>query len=165
MPNLSTDDGVSLYYEEAGGGAPIVFVHEFAGDHRSWEPQVRYFSRHYRRIAFNALGWPPSEVPQDVARYSQAHAGDDIRSVLDGLEIDTAHIVDLSMGGLATLHLGLPRTLAAGFRGRLRLRAERVGEVSPRGDGHRRQAGEGGHGRLCRGLCLRPAPWRNSPIP
>ncbi len=107
MPHISTDDGVRLYFEETGSGLPIVFVHEFAGDYRSWEPQLRYFSRRYRCIAFNARGWPPSDVPQDVARYSQARACDDIRSVLDGLNIDKAHIVGLSMGGLATLHFGL----------------------------------------------------------
>jgi pimeloyl-ACP methyl ester carboxylesterase len=107
MPHITTDDGVRLYYEEAGSGAPVVFVHEFAGDYRSWEPQVRYLSRRYRCIAYNARGWPPSEVPQDVARYSQARAVDDIRSVLDGLEIDKAHIVGLSMGGMATLHFAL----------------------------------------------------------
>jgi pimeloyl-ACP methyl ester carboxylesterase len=107
MPHLTTDDGIRIYYEEAGGGTSVVFVHEFAGDHRSWEPQVRYFSRRYRCIAFNARGWPPSEVPQDLARYSQARACDDIRSVLDGLNIDKAHIVGLSMGGMATLHFGL----------------------------------------------------------
>jgi pimeloyl-ACP methyl ester carboxylesterase len=107
MPHLTTDDGVRLYYEETGSGAPIVFVHEFAGDSRSWEPQIRYFSRRYRCIAFNARGWPPSEVPEDVARYSQARACDDIRAVLDNLKIDKAHIVGLSMGGMATLHFGL----------------------------------------------------------
>jgi pimeloyl-ACP methyl ester carboxylesterase len=107
MPHLTTDDDVRLYYEEVGSGAPVIFVHEFAGDYRSWEPQVRYLSRRYRCIAFNARGWPPSEVPQDVARYSQARACDDIRSVLDGLKIDKAHIVGLSMGGMAILHFGL----------------------------------------------------------
>ena len=107
MPHLSTDDGVQLYYEETGSGAPIVFVHEFAGDYRSWEPQMRYFARRYRCIAFNARGWPPSEVPQDAARYSQARACDDIRCVLDALKIDKAHVVGLSMGGFATLHFGL----------------------------------------------------------
>jgi pimeloyl-ACP methyl ester carboxylesterase len=107
MPHLLTDDGVRLYYEETGSGAPIVFVHEFAGDIRSWEPQVRYFSRRYRCIAFNARGWPPSDVPPDVGSYSQARACDDIRAVLDGLKIAKAHIVGLSMGGFATLHFGL----------------------------------------------------------
>jgi len=107
MPHLSTDDGVKLYYEETGTGTPVVFVHEFAGDYRSWEPQVRYFSRRYRCITFNARGWQPSEVPENVARYSQARACDDIRCVLDHFKIDRAHIVGLSMGGLATLHFGL----------------------------------------------------------
>ena len=56
MPILTTDDGVKLHYEEAGSGTPVVFVHEFAGDQRSWEPQVRYFSRRYRCITYNARG-------------------------------------------------------------------------------------------------------------
>jgi pimeloyl-ACP methyl ester carboxylesterase len=107
MPHLTTDDGVKLYFEETGSGTPVVFVHEFAGDFRSWEPQVRFLARRYRCVTFNARGYPPSEVPEDVARYSQARAVDDIRAVLDGLGIDKAHIVGLSMGGLSTLHFGL----------------------------------------------------------
>ena len=107
MPTLSTDDGVKLFYEEAGAGNPVVFVHEFAGDQRSWEPQLRHFSRRYRCIAFNARGYPPSEVPEDFERYSQARARDDIRAVLDALRIDKAHIVGLSMGAFATLHFGM----------------------------------------------------------
>jgi pimeloyl-ACP methyl ester carboxylesterase len=107
MSTLKTDDGVQLYYEETGGGAPIVFVHEFAGDWRSWEPQVRHFSRRYRCIAFNARGYPPSDVPQDVGRYSQERARDDIRCVLDALGIARAHVVGNSMGGFATLHFGM----------------------------------------------------------
>lgn len=107
MPTLATDDGVKLYYEEAGSGTPIVFVHEFAGDHRSWEPQLRHFSRRYRSIAYNARGYPPSDVPEDVERYSQARARDDVRAVLDALGIERAHIVGLSMGAFATLHFGI----------------------------------------------------------
>jgi pimeloyl-ACP methyl ester carboxylesterase len=107
MPHLTTDDNVRLYYEEVGSGVPILFVHEFAGDYRSWEPQLRYFARRYRAIAFNARGYPPSEVPAPGPAYSQARAAADIRSVLDQLKIDTAHVVGLSMGGLAVLHFGL----------------------------------------------------------
>ena len=106
MPHLTTDDGVKLYYEDSGTGIPIVFVHEFAGDHRAWEPQVRYFSRRYRCITYDARGYPPSEVPADGERYSQNRARDDIRAVLDALSVETAHIVGLSMGGFATLHFG-----------------------------------------------------------
>ena len=107
MPHITIDDGVRLYYEETGSGAPIIFVHEFAGDHRAWEPQVRFFSRHYRCITYSARGFPPSDVPTDPAAYSQARARDDIRAVLNELGIERAHIVGLSMGGFATLHFGI----------------------------------------------------------
>ncbi len=107
MPLVNADDGVKLYFEETGSGTPIIFVHEFAGDHRSWEPQLRYFARRYRCIAFNARGYPPSDVPEDGEKYSQDKARDDIRAVLDGLSIGRAHVVGLSMGGFATLHFGL----------------------------------------------------------
>jgi pimeloyl-ACP methyl ester carboxylesterase len=107
MAMITTDDGVKLHCEEAGSGTPVVFVHEFAGDHRSWEPQMRHFARRYRCIAYAARGYPPSDVPADVERYSQARATDDIRCVLDGLGLARAHVVGLSMGAFATLHFGM----------------------------------------------------------
>lgn len=106
MPFAKTDDGVKLYYEEVGAGAPIVFVHEFAADHRSWEMQMRHFGQRYRCITWSARGYPPSDVPEKATSYSQNRAADDIASVMDHLKIDTAHIVGLSMGGFATLHFG-----------------------------------------------------------
>jgi pimeloyl-ACP methyl ester carboxylesterase len=105
MPHLSTDDKIQLYYDEVGTGIPIVFIHEFAGDVRSYEMQLRYFGQRYRCIAFNARGYPPSDVPNGEL-YSQERARDDIRAVLDALTIDKAHIVGLSMGGFAALHFG-----------------------------------------------------------
>ncbi|MBO22389.1 MAG: alpha/beta hydrolase [Rhodospirillaceae bacterium] len=106
MTHIKTDDGVNLWVEEHGSGTPVVFVHEFGGDIRSWEPQLRHFARNYRAIAFNACGYPPSEVPEDVEMYGQFRAVDDILAVLDALMIDAAHIVGLSMGGFAALHFG-----------------------------------------------------------
>jgi pimeloyl-ACP methyl ester carboxylesterase len=102
-----TDDGVRLYYEEAGTGTPIVFVHEFGGDHRGWEPQMRHFARRHRCVTFAARGYPPSDVPESVDAYSQARAVRDILAVMDAARIDRAHVVGLSMGGFAALHLGL----------------------------------------------------------
>jgi pimeloyl-ACP methyl ester carboxylesterase len=107
MPHITTDDGVKLHYEEAGRGTPIVFVHEFAGDLRSWEPQLAHFSRRYRCIAYNARGYPPSDVPESFERYSQDRARDDVRAVMDALGIERAFVVGLSMGGFATLHFGM----------------------------------------------------------
>lgn len=105
MAFLTTDDGVKLYYEETGTGVPIVFIHELAGDVRAYEPQVRYFSRRYRCITYNAPGYPPSDVPDD-SRYSQERARDDVLAVMDALKVENAHLVGLSMGGFAVLHFG-----------------------------------------------------------
>ena len=106
MPTARVN-GLSLFYEEAGQGTPLVFVHEFAGEARSWHLQVRFFARRYRTIAYNARGYPPSDVPEDPKAYSQDQAVDDIRGLLDALGIRKAHICGLSMGGYATLHFGL----------------------------------------------------------
>jgi pimeloyl-ACP methyl ester carboxylesterase len=99
--------GARLHYEEVGTGLPLVFVHEFAGEAQSWHLQVRFFSRRYRCITFNARGYPPSDVPEDPTLYSQQQAVEDIKAILDHLKIDKAHVCGLSMGGYATLHFGL----------------------------------------------------------
>jgi pimeloyl-ACP methyl ester carboxylesterase len=96
-----------LHVEEAGSGTPMVFVHEFAGDHRSWEPQLRFFARRYRCLAFAARGYPPSDVPSDPSAYSQDRATDDIADVIRAMGAEGAHVVGLSMGAFATLQLGL----------------------------------------------------------
>jgi pimeloyl-ACP methyl ester carboxylesterase len=118
MPTIRTDDGVNIYCEEAGSGTPIVFVHEFAGDWRSWEPQMRHFARRYRCITYSMRGYLPSDVPDSPDRYSQERMRDDIRCVLDALKIDRAHIVGCSMGAFAALHFGMEygnaATVAAG---------------------------------------------------
>lgn len=106
MPFATTDDGVRLHYEETGSGTPLIFVHEFAGDHRSWEAQMRHFGRRYRAITYAARGYPPSDVPAQPSSYGQNRAADDIGAVLDHLGIAQAHVCGLSMGGFATLHFG-----------------------------------------------------------
>ena len=102
-----TNDGIELYYEEDGDGFPLLFIHEFAGDHRSWAPQVRRFARTYRCITYSARGYPPSDVPTAAAAYSQGRAVNDGIAVLDAAGARQAHVVGLSMGGFAALHLVL----------------------------------------------------------
>jgi pimeloyl-ACP methyl ester carboxylesterase len=113
MAFITTDDGVRLYYEEAGSGDPILFVHEFGGHHLSWEPQLRHFSRRYRCITYAARGWPPSDVPDAVAAYSQARAADDAAAVLRELQIEKAHFVGLSMGATAAIEFGIRHPVMA----------------------------------------------------
>lgn len=107
MPNFTTSDGVMLHYEEAGQGHPVVFAHEFAGDGRSYEPQVRFFARRYRCITYNARGYPPSSVLTDPAAYSQDRARDDLRELFDHLRLEAAHVVGVSMGGFTALHAAM----------------------------------------------------------
>lgn len=106
MTYMTTRDGVKLYFEQTGSGTPLLFAHEFAGDFRSWEPQIRFFSRRYRCITYNMRGYPPSDVPADFDRYTQAGAADDIADLLRHLKIERAHIAGFSLGGYASLHFG-----------------------------------------------------------
>ena len=106
MPMIQ-GDGVELYAEEAGDGHPIVWLHEFAADYRTWEGQIRRLSRSHRCIAYNARGYPPSDVPDGDADYTFERERDDLRAVLDSLGIESAHIVGLSMGAYTGLMFAL----------------------------------------------------------
>ncbi|HEY6381449.1 MAG TPA: alpha/beta hydrolase, partial [Pseudolabrys sp.] len=81
MPHIAAPDGTRLYYEEAGSGTPVIFIHEYAGDYRTWEMQMRFFSRAHRCITYSQRGYPPSDIPQDGAKYSQDIARADALAV------------------------------------------------------------------------------------
>jgi proline iminopeptidase len=107
MPYATAKDKTRLYYEEAGSGTPILFVHEFAADHTNWEPQMRYFSRGHRCIAYSARGYTPSDVPPSADDYTYKHFYTDALAVLDHLNIAKAHFVGLSMGSYSSLQVAL----------------------------------------------------------
>jgi len=107
MPHAVARDSVRLHYEESGSGTPIIFLHEFAADHTNWEPQMRYFSRGHRCIAYSARGYTPSDVPPDAAVYTYKHFYTDALAVLDHLGIAKAHFIGLSMGSYSSLQVGL----------------------------------------------------------
>jgi pimeloyl-ACP methyl ester carboxylesterase len=106
MPFIE-NSGTKLYYEETGSGGPVVFLHEFAADYRTWEAQVRRFSREYRCVTYNARGYPPSGVPEPDAAYTFEHHRNDLVAVLDALGIEQAHVVGLSMGAYTALQVAL----------------------------------------------------------
>src|SRR3954469_23750221 len=107
MPSAVTSDNVRLYYEEAGFGIPIIFLHEFAADPTNWDPPMRYFSRGHRCIAYSARGYTPSEVPPSADVYTYKHFYTDALAVLDHLGIAKAHLIGLSMGSYSSLQIGL----------------------------------------------------------
>ena len=106
MP-IARVNGIELYYEETGSGFPLVWSHEFGGDHRSWEPQVRYFARRYRVITYNHRGFPPSSVPADPGAYDNLTLVEDLHQLLRQLGIGRAHVGGLSMGGNVALNFGI----------------------------------------------------------
>lgn len=106
MPNIHAN-GISIAYEEAGEGFPLILAHEFAGSMESWQAQVHFFARRYRVITYNARGYPPTEVPEAPEAYSQDIAVEDMKGLLDALGIKEAYIAGLSMGGSLALHFGL----------------------------------------------------------
>ncbi len=107
MPMAELKNGLNIYYEETGEGFPLIFAHELAGSYESWRNQVRYFSRRYRVITYNARGYPPSDVPSRSDNYSQQQVVEDLNHFLDFLGIQQAHVAGLSMGGNMALFFAL----------------------------------------------------------
>jgi pimeloyl-ACP methyl ester carboxylesterase len=107
MTDVTTSDGVRLYAEAVGYGPPILFIHEFAADHRTWARQVEALSGGFQCITYSARGYLPSEVPKEQERYSYIRQADDAIDVLDAFGVEKAHIVGLSMGGFCALQLGI----------------------------------------------------------
>jgi len=107
LPTLASTDGVSLFYEDNGSGDAILFIHEFAGNHRTWAGQIAALSGNYRCIAYCARGYPPSDVPEGDQNYGQDKAVSDAVAVLDSLGIEKAHIVGHSMGAYTALNVGI----------------------------------------------------------
>src|SRR5262245_52393774 len=103
----STTGPIDLFYEDTGQGFPLIWCHEYGGDYRSWEPQVRYFSRRYRVVTWNYRGYPPSDVPKDPAAYSVEILVEDLRGLMRHLGISRAHVGGLSMGGGVALNFGI----------------------------------------------------------
>ena len=99
--------GARLHFESIGTGVPIVFVHETAADARGWEAQVRWFSRFYQCITFNARGFAPSDRPADTSGYNYRQYAEDIGSVMDAAGVARAFVVGHSMGAYSTAHFVL----------------------------------------------------------
>jgi pimeloyl-ACP methyl ester carboxylesterase len=97
MP-IASVNGVELHWEATGMGAPIVWVHEYGGDSRSWEPQVRYFSRRYRVIAYDQRGYAPSTVPGTAGDYSHTLLVEDLHQLVRHLGLGPMHLAGCSMG-------------------------------------------------------------------
>jgi 3-oxoadipate enol-lactonase len=97
---FKTSDALSLYYEVHGNPekTPILLIHGIGADHDMWKPQIESLPKAgYFVIIPDLRGHGSSEVPEifriiDCAR--------DIKELLDTLNIQRAHLVGVSMGGM-----------------------------------------------------------------
>lgn len=88
-------NGTNLYYEVAGEGEPILFVHGNFGDCRHWEHQFKPLSKKYKVIRYDVRGYGKSANPKSDEEYYDT---DDIKALLEFLGIEKGHICGLSMG-------------------------------------------------------------------
>lgn len=104
MPTAPVN-GIDIYYETSGEGPAVVFAHGKGGNHISWWQQVPVFSRSFRCITFDHRGWGRSLNPRgSIGREAFV---DDLRGLLDHLEVQRAFLVAQSMGGLTCLGFAL----------------------------------------------------------
>lgn len=96
---------VELYYEEHGSGDPLLLIMGLAADSQAWMFQIPDFAKEYRVIAFDNRGVGRSSKP--AGPYSIHEMADETAGLLDVLEIDRAHVVGVSMGGMIAQELVL----------------------------------------------------------
>lgn len=100
-------NGINLYYESHGSGAAVVFAHGAGGNHLSWWQQVPEFSKHFRCITFDHRAFGRSVDGDGEGRRGRRGFHDDLRGLLDMLEIDEVRIVAQSMGGRTAVAFSL----------------------------------------------------------
>lgn len=106
MPTLQTN-GINLNYHEQGQGEPHLFLHGLGSQGEDWGFQVPFFASSYRVITVDLRGHGASDKP--AGPYSVAMMAEDVVGLLDALNVESAHIVGLSMGGMIAFQLVVDR--------------------------------------------------------
>ena len=89
---------VQLFYTDWGTGNPVVLIHGWPLDHRMWEYQAVYLAKHgLRVITYDRRGFGQSSHPW--SGYDYDTLADDLKAVLDGLDLQNVTLVGFSMGG------------------------------------------------------------------
>lgn len=100
-------NGIDLYYESHGEGPALVFAHGAGGNHLSWWQQIPVFAQHFRCITFDHRAFGLSRDGEDEAKRGRRAFHEDLRDLLDYLEIDKVCIVAQSMGGRTAVGFSL----------------------------------------------------------
>ncbi|RME19624.1 MAG: alpha/beta fold hydrolase, partial [Candidatus Zixiibacteriota bacterium] len=104
MPYADLGD-MRMYYEAYGSGPPVVMLHGFTLDRRMWYPNIGALQREYRVLLPDARGHGLSDAPE--TGYSRDHRVEDLRRLVTALQLDTFHLVGLSMGGSTAIGYAL----------------------------------------------------------
>jgi pimeloyl-ACP methyl ester carboxylesterase len=107
MPRIELKTGITMYYEEAGYGEPLVLIAGTGADHTTWVLQVPEFSKHFRVISLDNRGSGQSDCPAGSDSYSVSLMADDVAALLDALSIDKAHIAGQSLGSAIAQELAI----------------------------------------------------------
>ncbi len=91
-------NGIKICYEINGKGYPIILVHGFGDKKEHWRAQVGDLSNYFKVIRFDNRGAGKSERPDGL--YSMELYADDINALMEYLEIEKAHIIGHSLGGM-----------------------------------------------------------------
>lgn len=98
-------DSIPISWREAGNeGELLLFLHGLGGSRNAWEPQLKAFSNSYRCVAWDMPGYGSSESLNDLTFKSIV---DSITSFLDTLQVEKAHLIGLSFGGMQALHAAI----------------------------------------------------------
>jgi pimeloyl-ACP methyl ester carboxylesterase len=101
--NLVAVNGMQMYYEVHGEGAPLVLLHGFTGSSRFWQPFIVPFAKQYRLVVPDMRGHGRSTNPAN--KFTHRQSALDIYALLDQLEIDTFRAIGVSSGGMTLLHM------------------------------------------------------------
>jgi pimeloyl-ACP methyl ester carboxylesterase len=91
-----------LYCEQRGTGPPLLLIHAGVADSDMWQAQVDEFARDYRVIRFDLRGFGRSNMPAGSFANHE-----DVRALLDHLDIPSAHVLGVSFGGAIALDFTL----------------------------------------------------------
>lgn len=97
-------NNTKLYYEVAGKGEPIVFVHGSFGDRRFWDFQISDLSKKYKIVRYDLRGFGKSALPREDEVYRDC---DDLLALLNYLNIEKAHVCGLSYGSFIVIDFAL----------------------------------------------------------
>ncbi len=104
MPKVQVND-LNLYYEIHGEGEPLLLIHGLAGRGTGFGLQLPALSQKFRAVIFDNRGVGETDQPDEP--YTIAQMADDAAGLLDALDIPTAHVFGISMGGMIAQELVL----------------------------------------------------------